>query len=94
VRIQVRDTGAGIPEDQLPHVFEKFYQADNQRAASAKGTGLGLAIAKEIVEAHKGTITIESDVGTGTVFSLTLPVSVQNRRRTSAQHATLTDTKA
>jgi two-component system sensor histidine kinase ResE len=94
VRIRVRDTGAGIPEDQLPHVFEKFYQADNQRAASAKGTGLGLAIAKEIVEAHKGTITIESDVGTGTVFSLTLPVSVQNRRRTSAQHATLTDTKA
>jgi signal transduction histidine kinase len=94
VRIQVRDTGAGIPEDQLPHVFEKFYQADNQRAASAKGTGLGLAIAKEIVEAHKGTITIESDVGTGTVFSLTLPVSVQSRRRTSAQHATLTDTKA
>ena len=58
------------------------------------GQGLGLAIAKEIVEAHKGTITIESDVGTGTVFSLTLPVSVQSRRRTSAQHATLTDTKA
>jgi signal transduction histidine kinase len=94
VQIDVRDTGAGIPEDQLPHVFEKFYQADNQRAASAKGTGLGLAIAKEIVEAHKGRIRCESHEGTGTTFSLTLPVSVQNRRRTSAQRATLTETKA
>ena len=92
--IQVRDTGAGIAADQLPHVFEKFYQADNQRAASAKGTGLGLAIAKEIVEAHKGQIQCESSVGRGTTFTLMLPVSVQNRRRTSAQRATLTDTQA
>jgi signal transduction histidine kinase len=94
VVIQVRDTGAGIPADQLPHVFEKFYQADNQRAASAKGTGLGLAIAKEIVEAHKGQIRCESSVGRGTTFTLMLPVSVENRRRTSAQRATLTDMQA
>jgi signal transduction histidine kinase len=84
VRIQVRDTGAGIPPEQLPHVFEKFYQADNQRAASAKGSGLGLAIAKEIVEAHNGQILCESEVGKGTTFTLVLPVSVQNRRRSSA----------
>jgi signal transduction histidine kinase len=81
VRIEVRDTGAGIPAEQLPHIFEKFFMADNQRAASAKGTGLGLAIAKEIVEAHKGQIGCESTVGQGTVFTLVLPVSVQNRRR-------------
>jgi signal transduction histidine kinase len=84
VEIEVRDTGAGIAPDQLPHVFEKFYQADNQRSASAKGTGLGLAIAKEIVEAHKGEIRCESIVGAGTTFSLLLPVSVENRRRTGA----------
>jgi signal transduction histidine kinase len=84
VEISVRDTGAGIAADQLPHVFEKFYQADNQRSASAKGTGLGLAIAKEIVEAHKGDIRCESTLGAGTTFSLLLPVSVENRRRSAA----------
>jgi signal transduction histidine kinase len=87
VVIQVRDTGAGIPADQLPHVFEKFYQADNQRAASAKGTGLGLAIAKEIVEAHRGTITCESKIGEGTTFTITLPVSVKNRRRSTTRRS-------
>ena len=82
VCIQVRDSGAGIAPDQLKHVFEKFYQADNQKSASAKGTGLGLAIAKEIVEAHQGKITVESIVGRGTTFILLLPVAVVNRRRT------------
>jgi signal transduction histidine kinase len=94
VVIQVRDTGAGIPAEQLPHVFEKFFQADNQRAASAKGTGLGLAIAKEIVEAHKGTITCESTVGEGTTFTITLPVSVQNRRRGSGRRRTSSEAAA
>jgi signal transduction histidine kinase len=84
VRIEVRDTGAGIPAEQLSKVFQKFYQADNQDAASAKGTGLGLAIAKEIVEAHRGQIQIESQVGVGTKFTLLLPLSVENRRRSSA----------
>ena len=84
ISITVRDTGAGIAADQLPHVFEKFYQADNQRSASAKGTGLGLAIAREIVQAHKGEITCESEVGSGTSFTIQLPVSVENRRKTGA----------
>lgn len=88
VRITVRDTGAGIPADQLPHVFEKFYQADNQRAAAAKGTGLGLAIAKEIVEAHNGAISCESIVGKGTTFTLLLPSAAPNRRRVSGRRAT------
>jgi signal transduction histidine kinase len=91
VVIQVRDTGAGIPPEQLPHVFEKFYQADNQRAASVKGTGLGLAIAKEIVEAHHGQIRCESEVGLGTTFTLVLPLSVQSRRRPSAPRTPITD---
>jgi signal transduction histidine kinase len=85
VQIVVRDTGAGIPPDQLPHIFEKFYQADNQRAAAATGSGLGLAIAKEIVEAHRGQIRCDSVLGEGTTFTLLLPTEVQFRRRTG-QH--------
>jgi signal transduction histidine kinase len=79
VQLEVRDSGAGIPAEQIPHVFEKFYQADNQKAASAKGSGLGLAIAKGIVEAHGGTITCDSTPGVGTTFSIVLPTR-PNRR--------------
>jgi signal transduction histidine kinase len=82
VRIEVQDTGVGIPADELPHIFEKFYQAGNQDLAAQKGTGLGLAIAKQIVEGHQGTITVESTPGVGTTFSLTLPrVTVAATRR-------------
>ena len=85
VKIEVRDTGAGIPPEQLPHIFEKFYQADNQRSASMPGTGLGLAIAKEIVEAHRGQIHCDSVPGEGTTFTLVLPTEVHFRRHTG-QH--------
>src|SRR5690606_5996669 len=74
VLLEVSDSGAGIPESQLPHVFRKFYQADNQGAAAIKGTGLGLAIAREIVEAHGGEIVVESTPGVGTAFTILLPV--------------------
>jgi signal transduction histidine kinase len=79
VQIDVRDSGAGIPAEQLPHIFEKFFQADNQRSASAKGSGLGLAIAKGIVEAHGGTIQCESSSGVGTTFSIVLPTRPTRR---------------
>ena len=87
VSITVADSGAGISADQLPHIFDKFYQADNQAQAATKGTGLGLAIAKEIVEAHGGGISVESTVGVGTVFVVRLPAEppVTTRRR---EHAT------
>jgi signal transduction histidine kinase len=84
VVMMVRDTGAGIPPEQLPRIFEKFYQADNQGSASAAGSGLGLAIAKQIVEAHGGAISCDSTVGVGTTFTITLPVHVQ--RRSSSMH--------
>jgi signal transduction histidine kinase len=78
--IEVRDTGAGIPPEQLPRIFQKFYQADNQAKASAKGTGLGLAIAKEIVEAHGGSIAATSIAGHGATFRITMPVASDLRR--------------
>lgn len=79
VHLEVRDTGVGIAPTELPHIFGKFYQADNQRAAGATGTGLGLAIVKDIVEAHGGTITVDSTLGVGSRFSLVVPQHARPR---------------
>ena len=91
VVITVADTGAGISSEQLPHIFDKFYQADNQAQAASKGTGLGLAIAKEIVDAHAGQTTVESVVGEGTTFVVTLPTDAPGVKRrpepTPPEHA-------
>ena len=70
-KIMVADNGKGISATDLPHIFERMYQCDHSR--SAKGNGLGLSIAKELVSAHKGTITAASVPGAGTTFTLTLP---------------------
>ncbi len=78
VQLTVRDTGVGIPAEQLGRVFDKFYQADNQGGASAKGSGLGLAISKEIVEAHGGSITVDSTPGVRTEFVVTLPITAHD----------------
>ena len=83
VVITVADTGAGISAAQLPHIFDKFYQADNQAQADSKGTGLGLAIAKEIVEAHGGRTAVASQVGEGTTFVVTLPIEPPGAKRRS-----------
>jgi signal transduction histidine kinase len=63
----------------LPHIFEKFYQADTQAPLALRGAGLGLAIAKSIVTAHGGTIEVESKVGVGTTFTIRLPIRVVRR---------------
>lgn len=73
VQVEVEDTGVGIPPDKLPHIFEKFYQVENEAQPRSVGSGLGLAIAREIVEAHGGTIGAESRVGRGTRFRVYLP---------------------
>jgi PAS domain S-box-containing protein len=70
VEIAVADTGMGIPAEHLPHIFDRFWQADRRKMA---GAGLGLAIAKGIVEAHGGRIWVESEVGRGTTFHFTIP---------------------
>ncbi|BAD64371.1 ATP-binding protein [Shouchella clausii] len=69
----VVDTGRGIPEEDLPYVFERFYKADKARTRQHGGTGLGLAIAKHIIDAHQGKITVHSRLGEGTTFHFTLP---------------------
>lgn len=71
ITIRVRDTGTGIPQNALPHIFEKFYQADSSHAT--KGNGLGLPLAKKIVEVCGGRIGVQSDLGKGTEFTVILP---------------------
>ncbi|NMD70276.1 HAMP domain-containing protein [Bacillus sp. DNRA2] len=71
--IEVQDTGSGIPDEDLPFVFERFYKADKARTRGRSGTGLGLAIVKNIISAHKGQITVQSKQGRGTTFSIFLP---------------------
>lgn len=73
IAIIVTDTGPGIATEDLPHVFERFYRADDSRAESDGGSGLGLAIAKAIVEAHGGEIEVKSKIREGTVFTVLLP---------------------
>jgi signal transduction histidine kinase len=74
VHIEVKDTGIGIPVDQIPHLFQRFYQVDSSTSRRYGGTGLGLHISKTIVEAHKGKIWIESEEGKGTTVHVELPI--------------------
>jgi signal transduction histidine kinase len=75
VEISVKDTGEGIPAEDLPNIFERFYRVDRSRTRSTGGHGLGLTIARRLVEAHGGTITVSSTVGQGSLFSFTLPIA-------------------
>ena len=74
-RLVVEDDGEGIPEEPLPHLFERFYRVDKARDRERGGSGLGLAIVKAILEAHGGEVWVESQVGKGTAFSFSLPAS-------------------
>jgi signal transduction histidine kinase len=85
VVFQVVDTGPGIPPSDVAHLFDKFWQA---RQSDQRGVGLGLTIAKGLVEAHGGTMSVESTVGAGSTFSFTLPGAIATSAR-SAAHATL-----
>jgi two-component system phosphate regulon sensor histidine kinase PhoR len=75
VRIEISDTGIGIPDESLPRIFERFYVVDKSRSRKLGGTGLGLAIVKHIVQSHAGTIDVESTLGEGTRFTVRLPVN-------------------
>src|SRR5262249_29250549 len=68
----VRDTGAGIPVDELPRIFDRLFRGDRSRAE--RGLGLGLSLVKAVVEAHGGTVTVQSEAGRGSMFTVALPL--------------------
>lgn len=74
-QLTLRDSGSGIPQEALPHVFDRFYRADKSRSRSEGGTGLGLAIARQLAEAHGGSLTAANHPGGGALFTLTLPIT-------------------
>lgn len=70
VEIAITDTGIGIPAEELPHIFDRFYQVDGSHTREQEGTGIGLALVKELVDVHHGTISVKSEVGKGTEFTI------------------------
>ncbi len=74
VVIQIKDTGIGIPEESLPFIFERFYRVDASRSRESGGSGIGLTIVKQFIEAHSGSIDVESELNRGTSFTIILPI--------------------
>lgn len=83
--VQVQDTGVGIAEDELSRLFERFYKSD--KARRSEGTGLGLAIAKHIVQLHGGEMSVESELGQGSTFTFTIPISRKKAKKRARRHA-------
>lgn len=84
VEITVRDSGKGISEDKLPHIFNRFYQADSSITREHEGSGIGLALTKELTELHKGTITAKSKEGLGSSFIISLPLGDETSEKVGA----------
>jgi signal transduction histidine kinase len=77
--VRIKDTGLGIPEEDLGQLFDRFYRVDKDRSRASGGSGLGLAISKQIVEMHGGDISVESEVGVGSIFEVHLPKAFLSR---------------
>jgi two-component system phosphate regulon sensor histidine kinase PhoR len=73
IQFSINDTGIGIPKEDIPRIFERFYRVDKGRSQESGGTGLGLSIVKHLVQAHSGSIWVESQIGKGSTFYFTLP---------------------
>ncbi len=81
IEFVIQDTGRGIPPDDVPRLFERFYQVERSRTGQGKHVGLGLAIVREIVEGHLGDITVQSSVGAGTTFTVSIPINAGGTAR-------------
>jgi len=88
LEVSVADTGEGIPAEDLPNIFERFYRVDKSRARGTGGSGLGLTIARRLIEAHGGTIEARSEQGKGSRFSFTIPIVPDNHGSTEAPNLT------
>ena len=75
MRIRVKDTGVGIPEEKLERIFERFFQVDNSSTREYGGTGLGLSIVRSFIDGHKGEVYAESSIGEGSTFTVLLPLA-------------------
>jgi two-component system OmpR family sensor kinase/two-component system phosphate regulon sensor histidine kinase PhoR len=73
VTVRVSDTGVGIPEEDLPNLFDRFYRINKDRSRATGGSGLGLAISKQIIELHGGELSVESEMNVGSTFNVRLP---------------------
>jgi len=93
-KISVEDTGVGIPAENLPHIFDRFYRVRNAQTNSIQGLGLGLSFVAWIVEAHGGRIDVASNSGVGTRFTVLLPSGPDAPERAPAESATLTSNES
>ena len=91
IKLEVSDTGIGIPEDALSRVFAEFYRARNARDLDVEGTGLGLVLVKDVVEQHGGKISVHSRVGEGSTFTVSLPQDSSRARQARDPHGTRKD---
>jgi signal transduction histidine kinase len=89
VRISVADTGIGIPPEEVPNLFTRFFRASTARKNAISGNGLGLAIVKSIVERHGGEVAVASEPGTGSTFTVTLPLAGQFETRAASASPTI-----
>ena len=92
-QFEVKDTGLGIPAEDLPHIFDRFYRVDKARTRALGGSGLGLSIAKWVAQAHGGDIHVESEVGEGTTFVVSLPAFVPMKTAVSQESESTTKSR-
>jgi signal transduction histidine kinase len=85
-RLVVEDTGTGVPEEEVPHLFERFHRVRNEQARTHEGTGIGLALVRELVELHGGTVAAASALGAGTTFTIELPLGYQHLAADHVRH--------
>lgn len=87
IRIDIQDTGMGIAEDELPHIFDQFYRSNSSDKKKIDGTGIGLAISKMIIDKHQGEIRVDSTQGVGSTFTLILPKAETDKRESYQRNA-------